>query len=65
MRLMSIIALILAGWIAVRGLETHADLPGLAVLCGAFLGAAFGGKAVQKSIEIKGSATSTSLPDQK
>lgn len=63
MRLMSIIALILAGWIAIRGLETHADLPGLAMLCGVFLGTAFTGKVTQKYIESKGSATQTVLPD--
>jgi hypothetical protein len=53
MRIMSMMSLVLAGWIAVRGLETHADLSGLTMLCGAFLSAAFGGKVFQKSIEIK------------
>ena len=52
MRLMAIIALLLAGYIAIRGLETHADLSGLSMLCGAFLAAAFGGKAIQKNIEV-------------
>lgn len=52
-RLMSIIALIISGYIAVVGLQKGTDLSGLAMLCGTFLGAAFGGKVWQKSIEVK------------
>jgi hypothetical protein len=54
LRIMSMIALLMSGYIAVRGLETHSDLSGLAMLCGVFLGAAFGGKVAQKSVEVKG-----------
>lgn len=59
MRLMSILALLLAGYIAVRGLETRSDLSGLSMLCGVFLGAAFGGKVIQKHVEVTGKSSET------
>lgn len=61
MRMLSLISLLLAGWIAVRGLETHADLSGLSMLCGVFVGAAMGGKVMQKSFEVK--AQNNSITD--
>jgi hypothetical protein len=52
-RVMSLIATFIAGYVAIRGLEEHADLNGLAMLCGTFLGAAFAGKVSQKMVETK------------
>lgn len=52
-RLMSVLGLFIAGYIAIRGLETHADLNGLAMLCGTFLASSFGAKVWQKSVETK------------
>lgn len=53
MRLMSLISLIIAGYIAIYGISTKADLNGVAMLCGVFLTAAFGGKVAQKMSEVK------------
>lgn len=53
MRVMSLLSLVIAGYIAVRGLELHADLSTLAMLCGTFLSAGFAGKVFQKNIEVK------------
>jgi len=56
MRVMSIICCLAAILIAIVGLHKDApDYGGLSTLCGTFLGAAFGGKVVQKQIESKAS----------
>jgi hypothetical protein len=52
-RVMSLIAIIISGYVAIRGLEMHADINGLAMLCGVFLSAAFAGKVTQKMVETK------------
>jgi uncharacterized membrane protein YfcA len=52
-RVMSMVSLLIAGYIGVYGLTTKADLDGLAMLCGVFLTAAFGGKVGQKFVETK------------
>lgn len=52
-RVMSLIAIIISGYIAIRGLEMHSDINGLAMLCGVFLSAAFAGKVTQKMVETK------------
>lgn len=52
-RIMSFISLLIGGYLAIHGLDIHADLMGLAALCGIFVGSAFGGKVWQKSIEVK------------
>jgi hypothetical protein len=59
MRVMSMISLLISGYVAIYGLTTHADMGGLAVLCGVFLSAAFGGKTAQKMIETKRTDTLT------
>jgi len=51
MRVMSFIALFIAGYLAVHGMNTGRDLNALAVLCTVFAGAAFGGKIAQKFAE--------------
>lgn len=55
MRTMSLLCCLAAICIAVMGLnKPQPDYSGLALICTTFLGAAFGGKVVQKSIEAKG-----------
>lgn len=56
MRTMSLISLIVGAGIAFFGLygECKSDLTGLAFLCSVFVVPAFGGKAMQKHIEVKG-----------
>lgn len=54
MRVMSMIALLIAGTIALLGLYKTTDLTGLSMLVGAFLASAFGGKVFQKAQEIEG-----------
>lgn len=54
MRVMSMMSLIIGGYIAIHGLDTKADLVGLAALAAVFVSAAFGGKVMQKSIEMRG-----------
>jgi len=53
MRFLCLISMIIAGLIAFIGLIRGSDLVGLSALCGVFITAAIGGKAVQKNIEIK------------
>lgn len=54
MRVMSMIALLTAVVIGLVGVsKTTVDWSGLALLCSTFLGAAFGGKALQKGMETK------------
>jgi hypothetical protein len=64
MRLMAFVALLISGYVAIRGLETHADLSGLAMLCGTFLACAFGGKVAQKSVEVKSASNTTTDIEQ-
>jgi hypothetical protein len=52
-RVMSLLATCIAGYVAIRGLEEHADLSGLSMLCGVFLSAAFAGKVTQKMVETR------------
>lgn len=56
MRVMSLICCLAAIAIAVLGLYKpgNTDYSGLSLLCGSFLGAAFGGKVYQKRIETDG-----------
>lgn len=54
MRFMSLICCLSAIGIAIVGLNKPVvDYSGLALLCGTFLGVAFGGKIAQKNIESK------------
>lgn len=53
MRLMSLLSLACGCGLGVYGLYMNRDLIGLAALCGVFVTAAFGGKAIQKSIESR------------
>lgn len=54
MRFMSLICCLAAIAIAIIGLRRPTvDYSGLSLLCGAFLGAAFTGKILQKNIESK------------
>lgn len=53
LRAMSLLTCVLACLIACYGVYKGADLTGLSALCGVFLAAAFGGKVVQKSVELK------------
>lgn len=54
MRVMSLTSLMIAGGLAAWGISHGSDLTGLSLLCGTFLTAGFGGKAVQKGMEAKG-----------
>ena len=56
MRVMSFGSVVCAMLIAFYGMWSQKDLSQLAVLCGAFLGAGMGGKAVQKFAETKDDA---------
>lgn len=51
MRLMALLSLLAGTGIALWGIAKGADLNGLAVLVGVFVGSAFGGKAIQKGFE--------------
>jgi len=53
MRFLCLVSMIFAGLIALYGLLRGVDLVGLSALCGVFVTASIGGKAVQKNIEIK------------
>ncbi len=54
LRVMSLACCLTAIVIAFIGLhKPTVDYSGLALLCGTFLGAAFGGKIAQKNIEVK------------
>jgi len=64
MRLMSLIALFLAGYIAVVGLQKGSDLSGLSMLVGTFLAASFGGKTFQKNIEVKSANSSVTSAEE-
>lgn len=56
MRVMSLISVITAICIAFYGMsKATIDYSGLALLCGTFLGAAFGGKVLQKKSETQNS----------
>ena len=60
MRLMSLLSCLAAIGIAVIGLyRPQPDYSGLAVLSAAFLSAAFGGKVMQKRIEMSGAQSET------
>lgn len=53
MRAAMFIALFAAIIIAIIGLFKGSDLGGLGILCGVFVGAAFGGKSLSKFAEVK------------
>ena len=62
MRVMSILALLAAIGIAFAGLaHTPVDYSGLTLLCSAFLSAAFGGKVMQKRIEVNGAKSDSTV----
>jgi len=54
MRLMALLSLVIGGAIAFIGLYRGTDITGLSLLCGVFVGSAFGGKVWQKSVEARG-----------
>jgi hypothetical protein len=54
MRVMSMISLLTGCYIGISGLYQGKNLSELAILCGTFLGAAMGGKVLQKQTELKG-----------
>lgn len=59
LRVMSLLSLVTAICIAAYGMhKVPIDYSGLSLLCGTFLGAAFGGKIAQKSQEKKDDAVS-------
>lgn len=53
MRVMSFIALFIAGGLAFTGLIKGVDLSALGVLCGVFVASSFGGKSIQAFAESK------------
>jgi hypothetical protein len=55
MRVMAFISLFAGIGIGIIGLVQGRDLSSLAILCGVFIGVAFGGKAAQSAIENKSS----------
>lgn len=52
MRVMSLVSLTVGSILGLAGLWMRIDLTQLALLCGVFVGAAFGGKTVQKFAEL-------------
>ena len=52
-RVMSMISLLIGGYIAIQGLHSDKPLNDVAILCGVFVGAAFTGKVMQKAVELK------------
>lgn len=60
MRVLSLVSCVAAIVIAIMGLnKPQIDYSGLSLLSGAFLSAAFGGKIMQKKIELNGTKTTT------
>lgn len=59
MRVMAVLALLMAGTIAILGLYKTSDLTGLSMLVGAFLASAFGGKVAQRAYEVEGNKQKT------
>ena len=57
MRVMSVFALVVAAVISIIGIYRGIDLSELATLAGVLVGAAFGGKAMQKFAEVKSENT--------
>lgn len=53
MRVMSLMSVIAAIVLAFHGINRGQPLDSLSILCGVFLGAAFGGKVGQKVVEVK------------
>lgn len=53
MRLMALLACVLACILAVYGIIFGRELTGLSLLCGTFLGPAFGGKVIQTHLETR------------
>lgn len=53
MRVMAMLSLFIGGVIGCYGVYEGKDLPGLAILCSVFVGAAFTGKVGQKFLENK------------
>lgn len=53
MRIMSFMSLLIGGYIAIYGMYKNMDLAELAILSSVFVGAAFGGKIMQKIQEVK------------
>lgn len=62
MRAMSLLCCLTAVVIAFVGLnKATPDYSGLSLLCGTFLGTAFAGKVMQKSVEVKKSRSEPEL----
>lgn len=53
MRVMSFISLLIGGILAVYGMYKGVSISELSILCGVFVGSAFGGKVLQKIQEVK------------
>ena len=59
-RAMAFIALMFGGVIAMYGItHPNPDYSGITLLAGMFVGAAFGGKVMQKCVEVDGETTTT------
>lgn len=56
MRVMALICVLAAVGVAMFGLKEKSDVGQISILCGIFLGAAFGGKVGQKFAETGGSS---------
>jgi hypothetical protein len=70
MRVMSLIALLIGGALAFVGLsKLPVDYSGISILVSVFLSAAFGGKVLQKRIEVNGAKSDVNVdmnsPDKK
>jgi hypothetical protein len=62
MRVMAMMCCIAAVVIAIMGLSKPViDYSGLSLICSTFLGAAMGGKLLQKRVEISGAKSDTSV----
>lgn len=62
MRVMSLMSCITAVIIALIGLyKPQPDYSGLSMLCGTFLSIAFGGKVMQKRIEVSGAKSDSEI----
>lgn len=62
MRAMAFLALVIGGFISIYGMtQENPDYSGIAILAGMFVGAAFGGKVLQKHAE-KTENTPTTAP---
>ena len=63
MRLMSLMCALAAIGLAFYGIDKGQQLDALSILCGVFLGAAFGGKVSQKAFERAANSASDNAPN--